>query len=42
MVMQETHDYIDEATTVANATTHTWIHPLSDITAVRLTDNRRL
>ncbi len=31
VVMEETHDYIDETTTVRNATTHTWIHPLGDI-----------
>jgi SAM-dependent methyltransferase len=31
VVMQEAHDYIDETTTVANATTHTWLHPLGDI-----------
>jgi SAM-dependent methyltransferase len=31
VVMAEAHDYIDETTTVVNATTHTWIHPLSDI-----------
>ena len=31
VVMEETHDYVDETTTVRNATTHTWIHPLGDI-----------
>ncbi|HVC60855.1 MAG TPA: class I SAM-dependent methyltransferase [Acetobacteraceae bacterium] len=31
VVMQEAHDYIDETATVANATTHTWIHPLGAI-----------
>ena len=31
VVMEEAHDYIDETTTVHNATTHTWIHPLGDI-----------
>ena len=31
VVMEEAHDYIDETTTVVNATTHTWIHPISDI-----------
>jgi SAM-dependent methyltransferase len=31
VVMEETHDYIDETSTVANATTSTWIHPLGDI-----------
>jgi len=31
VVMEESHDYIDETTTVANATTYTWVHPLGDI-----------
>ena len=31
VVMEEAHDYIDETTTVRNATTYTWIHPLGDI-----------
>ena len=31
VVMEETHDYVDETATVRNATTHTWIHPLGDI-----------
>jgi SAM-dependent methyltransferase len=31
VVMEEAHDYIDETTTVVNSTTHTWIHPISDI-----------
>ena len=31
VVAQEAHDYIDETARVANATTHTWIHPLGDI-----------
>ena len=31
VVMEEAQDYIDETTTVVNATTHTWIHPISDI-----------
>jgi SAM-dependent methyltransferase len=31
VVMEETQDYVDETTTVRNATTHTWIHPLGDI-----------
>jgi hypothetical protein len=31
VVMEEAHDYIDETTTVANATTYTWVHPLGDI-----------
>jgi SAM-dependent methyltransferase len=30
-VMQEAHDYVDEAATVRNSTTYTWIHPLSDV-----------
>ncbi len=31
VVMEEAHDYVDETTTVANATTCTWAHPLSDV-----------
>ena len=31
VVMDETHDYVDETTTARNATTYTWIHPLGDI-----------
>jgi SAM-dependent methyltransferase len=31
LVTEEAHDYIDSSTTVCNATTHTWIHPLADI-----------
>ncbi len=31
VVMDEAHDYVDETTTAHNATTYTWIHPLSDI-----------
>jgi SAM-dependent methyltransferase len=31
VVMEEAQDYIDDAATVHNATTYTWIHPLSDI-----------
>jgi SAM-dependent methyltransferase len=31
VVMEEPHDYVDETTTVQNATTHTWLHPLGDI-----------
>ena len=31
VVMEEPHDYVDETTTVHNATTYTWIHPLGDI-----------
>jgi SAM-dependent methyltransferase len=36
VVMEEAHDYIDETTTVQNATTHTWIHPLGDIISALL------
>ena len=36
VVMEEAHDYVDETTTVHNATTHTWIHPLSDIISALL------
>jgi SAM-dependent methyltransferase len=31
VVMDEAHDYVDETATARNATTYTWIHPLSDI-----------
>ena len=31
VVMDEAHDYVDETATAHNATTYTWIHPLSDI-----------
>jgi SAM-dependent methyltransferase len=31
VVMEETRDYTDETATVRNATTYTWVHPLSDI-----------
>jgi SAM-dependent methyltransferase len=31
VVMEEAHDYADETTTVANATTYTWVHPLGDV-----------
>jgi SAM-dependent methyltransferase len=31
VVMEEAHDYVDETTTVANATTYTWVHPLGDV-----------
>ena len=34
--MEEAHDYVDETTTVHNATTHTWIHPLGDIISTLL------
>jgi SAM-dependent methyltransferase len=36
VVMQEAHDYIDETTTVANATTYTWIHPLGAVISALL------
>ena len=29
VVMDETHDYIDETIRAANATTCTWLHPLT-------------
>ena len=31
VVMDEAHDYVDETAKAHNATTYTWIHPLSDI-----------
>ena len=36
VVMQEAHDYVDETTTVANATTYTWVHPLGDVISALL------
>jgi len=31
LVIEETEDYADDSATVRNATTYTWVHPLSDI-----------
>jgi SAM-dependent methyltransferase len=31
VVMEEAHDYVDETTAVANATTYTWVHPLGAV-----------
>jgi SAM-dependent methyltransferase len=42
LVTQEPHDYIDETATVANATTHTWIHPLGDIVSSLIRAGLRL
>ena len=36
VVMEEAHDYIDETTTVANATTYTWVHPLGAVISALL------
>src|SRR5437016_11172736 len=36
VVMDETHDYIDETIRAANATTCTWLHPLSDVISALL------
>ena len=36
VVMQEAHDYVDETTTAANATTYTWVHPLGDVISALL------
>ncbi len=36
VVMQEAQDYADESTTVANATTHTWVHPLGAVLSALL------
>ena len=36
VVLEEAHDYIEETTTVANATTYTWVHPLGDIISALL------
>jgi hypothetical protein len=42
VVMEEAHDYIDETTTVFNATTYTWVHPLGDIISGLLTADMSL
>jgi SAM-dependent methyltransferase len=31
VVMDVTHDYVDETATLRNTTTHTWIHPLGEL-----------
>jgi SAM-dependent methyltransferase len=36
VVMEEAHDYIDETTTVANATIYTWVHPLGEVISALL------
>jgi hypothetical protein len=40
--MEEAHDYVDETTTVHNATTHTWIHPFGDIISALLATDMTL
>jgi len=42
VVMEEAHDYVDETTTVANATTYTWVHPLSTVISALLKAGMRL
>jgi len=42
VVMEEAHDYIDETTTVVNATTYTWVHPLGDVISALLVAGMRL
>jgi SAM-dependent methyltransferase len=42
VVMEEAHDYIDETTTVANATIYTWVHPLGDVISALLKAGMRL
>ena len=37
VIMDVTHDYVDEAALVRNAATYTWIHPLGDIVSSLLT-----
>src|SRR5271165_6946413 len=37
VVMDVTHDYVDDTATLHNATTHTWIHPLGDLISSLLT-----
>jgi hypothetical protein len=35
--MEEDHDYVDETARAHNATTYTWIHPLSEIISSLMT-----
>jgi SAM-dependent methyltransferase len=42
VVVEETHDYVDESATVANAATHTWIHPLGDLVTALIEAGLRL
>jgi hypothetical protein len=42
VVAQEAHDYIDQTARVANATTHTWIHPLGDVVSALIGAGLRL
>jgi SAM-dependent methyltransferase len=37
VLLEVSHDYVDETAVVRNATTYTWIHPLSDIISGLLT-----
>ena len=37
VVMDVTHDYVDDTATLHNATTHTWIHTLGDLISSLLT-----
>jgi SAM-dependent methyltransferase len=37
VIMDVTHDYVDETALLRNATTYTWIHPLGDIVSSLLT-----
>jgi SAM-dependent methyltransferase len=42
VVMEEAYDYVDETTTVANATTYTWVHPLGNVVSGLLNANLQL
>ncbi len=42
VVADEAHDYVDETARVANATTHTWIHPLGDLITALIEAGLRL
>ena len=38
----EAHDYVDETTTVANATIYTWVHPLADVISALIEEGMTL
>ncbi|HEY1721964.1 MAG TPA: methyltransferase domain-containing protein [Magnetospirillaceae bacterium] len=42
VVTRETHDYVDAGTTVRNAVTHSWIHPLGDLVTALVKAGLRL
>ena len=42
VVVEETHDYVDETAAVVNAATHTWIHPLGTLVTALIEAGMRL